>query len=165
MSQFGYVSAGKSVKAKMLVTQLKKIDLRRIGGLNYLTANGDGGFWGGMGDKFYKVQNYNLGDVVDVNVLKTTYERGEDLFRPIYSIDGVQVKEGKHFEFIEKNPYKSIEEKYLLRTQGENTEKFEQQLTEGKQLQDEEAKKVRKKYLIYGLIAVAGYFAYKKFKK
>jgi|TARA_R110002153_G_scaffold15462_10_gene55169 hypothetical protein len=36
---------------------------------------------------------------------------------------------------------------------------------EAKRLQDEEAKKVRKKYIIYGLIAVAGYFAYKKFKK
>jgi hypothetical protein len=29
--------------------------------------------------------------------------------------------------------------------------------------QDEQAK-VRKKYIMYGLIAVAGYFAYKKFK-
>ena len=34
-----------------------------------------------------------------------------------------------------------------------------------KAIQDEEAKKVRKKYIIYGLIVVAGYFAYKKFKK
>ena len=34
-----------------------------------------------------------------------------------------------------------------------------------KEIQDEQAKKVRKKYIIYGLIAVAGYFAYKKFKK
>jgi len=34
-----------------------------------------------------------------------------------------------------------------------------------RQEQDREAKKVRKKYIIYGLIAVAGYFAYKKFKK
>ena len=161
MSQFGYVSAGKSVKAKMLVTQLKKIDIGIIsGGSNYLRANGDGGFWGGMGDKFFKVQNYNLGDVVDVNVLKTTYERGGDLFLPIYSIDGVQVKEGKHFEFIEKNPYKSIEEKYLLRTQGGNT--FGDM---NKKAEDEYSKKVRKKYIIYGLIAVAGYFAYKKFKK
>ena len=33
-----------------------------------------------------------------------------------------------------------------------------------KEIQDEQAK-VRKKYIIYGLIAVAGYFAYKKFKK
>jgi len=34
-----------------------------------------------------------------------------------------------------------------------------------KQLQDEESRKVYTQYLIYGLIAVAGYFAYKKFKK
>tara|TARA_B110000305_G_C19403190_1_gene621279 strand:+ start:363 stop:713 length:351 start_codon:yes stop_codon:yes gene_type:complete len=49
---------------------------------------------------------------------------------------------------------------------GSDTEKkvFEMQRAE-RQLQDEEAKKVRKKYIIYGLIAVAGYFAYKKFKK
>tara|TARA_R110001592_G_scaffold128506_1_gene340626 strand:- start:375 stop:662 length:288 start_codon:yes stop_codon:yes gene_type:complete len=33
-----------------------------------------------------------------------------------------------------------------------------------KEIQDEQAK-VRKKYIIYGLIAVVGYFAYKKFKK
>jgi hypothetical protein len=33
-----------------------------------------------------------------------------------------------------------------------------------KEIQDEQAK-VRKKYIIYGLIAVGGYFAYKKFKK
>ena len=49
---------------------------------------------------------------------------------------------------------------------GSDTEKkvFEMKRAE-RQLQDEEAKKVRKKYIIYGLIAVAGYFAYKKFKK
>lgn len=49
---------------------------------------------------------------------------------------------------------------------GSDTEKkvFEMQRAE-RQLQDEEAKKVRKKYIIYGLIVVAGYFAYKKFKK
>ena len=41
---------------------------------------------------------------------------------------------------------------------------FEMQRAE-RQLQDEQAK-VRKKYIIYGLIAVAGFFAYKKlFKK
>ena len=34
-----------------------------------------------------------------------------------------------------------------------------------KKAEDEYSKKVRKKYIIYGLIAVAGYFAYKKFKK
>ena len=33
-----------------------------------------------------------------------------------------------------------------------------------KEIQDEQAK-VRKQYIIYGLMAVAGYFAYKKFKK
>ena len=44
---------------------------------------------------------------------------------------------------------------------------YQQKLNEAKtkQIQDEEAKKVRKKYIIYGLIAVVGYFAYKKFKK
>jgi len=35
---------------------------------------------------------------------------------------------------------------------------------EANQLQDEQAK-VRKKYIIYGFIAVAGYFAYKKLSK
>ena len=35
---------------------------------------------------------------------------------------------------------------------------------EAKETQDEQAK-VRNQYIIYGLIAVAGYFAYKKFKK
>ena len=46
-------------------------------------------------------------------------------------------------------------------------DRLQQQIreAEAKRLQDEEAKKVRKKYIIYGLIAVAGYFAYKKFKK
>ena len=58
------------------------------------------------------------------------------------------------------------EEKALPRIGGSDTEKkvFEMQRAE-RQLQDEEAKKVRKKYIIYGLIVVAGYFAYKKFKK
>ena len=36
--------------------------------------------------------------------------------------------------------------------------------TRRKEIQDEQAK-VRKQYIIYGLIVVAGYFAYKKFKK
>ena len=36
--------------------------------------------------------------------------------------------------------------------------------TRRKEIQDEQAK-VRKKYIIYGLIAVGGYFAYKKFRK
>jgi|TARA_B110000858_G_scaffold77756_1_gene90163 hypothetical protein len=35
---------------------------------------------------------------------------------------------------------------------------------EMQRLKDEQAK-VRKQYIMYGLIAVAGYFAYKKFKK
>ena len=49
----------------------------------------------------------------------------------------------------------------------EDGDRLQQQIreAEAKQIQDEEAKKVRKKYIIYGLIAVAGYFAYKKFKK
>jgi len=34
-----------------------------------------------------------------------------------------------------------------------------------KQLQDEESRKVYTQYLIYGVIAVVGYLAYKKFKK
>lgn len=38
-------------------------------------------------------------------------------------------------------------------------------LARKKKLQDQQAKGIIKKYLIYGLIVVGGYFAYKKFKK
>ena len=50
---------------------------------------------------------------------------------------------------------------------GSDTEKkvFEMQIAKRRQEQYKEAKRVRKQYIIYGLIAVAGYFAYKKFKK
>jgi|TARA_B110000908_G_scaffold134759_1_gene159350 hypothetical protein len=59
------------------------------------------------------------------------------------------------------------EEKALPRIGGSDTEKkvFEMQIAKRRQEQYKEAKRVRKQYIIYGLIAVAGYFAYKKFKK
>ena len=53
------------------------------------------------------------------------------------------------------------EEKALPRIGGSDTEL---KVFEMQRLKDEQAK-VRKQYIMYGLIAVAGYFAYKKFKK
>jgi len=54
-----------------------------------------------------------------------------------------------------------------IKNEADEVKKFESQVEQAylRQEQDREAKKVRKKYIIYGLIAVAGYFAYKKFKK
>jgi hypothetical protein len=57
--------------------------------------------------------------------------------------------------------WKKIDEREQIRKQELQLQLNE---TRRKEIQNEQAK-VRKKYIIYGLIAVAGYFAYKKFKK
>ena len=54
-----------------------------------------------------------------------------------------------------------------IKNETDEVKKMELQIQQAPLVQelDKEAKRVRKQYIIYGLIAVAGYFAYKKFKK
>ena len=153
MSLYGYTYGGESVKGKMLVTQTTDFDFR-----NGLTNS----------------KNYNIGDVVIVDVSKTTLDRG-DYFIPQYFIDGVKVREGKDFKFIEKNPYKDFEylakkeglEKGIeyLKSKGEDTVRKEIELQNLIKTKKSQTSHEGKKWLVYGLIAVAGYFAYKKFIK
>ncbi len=63
------------------------------------------------------------------------------------------------FEYKKKSLEMQIK---LYKDRGEDNTTL---LARKKEQQDQQAKGIIKKYLIYGLIAVAGYFAYKKFKK
>ena len=65
---------------------------------------------------------------------------------------------------VERNP--TFPENWRKDVDLTKKDELQRQLNEKrrKEIQDEQAK-VRKQYIIYGLIAVAGYFAYKKFKK
>ena len=153
MSLYGYTYGGESVKGKMLVTQTKEFDFQS--GKN-------------------NTKNYNIGDVVSVDVSKTTLDRG-DYFIPQYFIDGIKVREGNEFKFIEKNPYKDFEHLYKkeviqktiesLKSKGEDTTLQELKLRNLEKTKKSQTLHEGKKWLVYGLIAVAGYLAYKKFKK
>ena len=118
----------------------------------------DNGFGSGSLMFFYK---YGLGKNPSAEQIQKKID--EPIKRP-FSFSGVFSYAGnKEAIFIKKNDF-ALNRETAMNTKtmqgGSNT-----MGDTNKKAEDKYSKKVRKKYIIYGLIAVAGYFAYKKFKK